>query len=110
MTAWLRFLEVYVYRHICLYAEVSSHGVIAMPVRGIDILQAAEVTLVNLVEQVLATYRQFYAVMSEQVQVHSCRQIEHGIVWRSRFRIINCIIMILSEVIFHVGADERPAA
>ena len=100
---------MYVYRNIYLQTDVAAHSVYAVAIRCVNIFQTAEVTLIYLIEKVLARQCQFYTVVPHQMQVYASRQIHQSIVWRCSLRVISREVMILSQVILHSCRKVCPA-
>ena len=95
-------LNVNIDWHADFQAEVPAHCRDALPsgkgVR-IDIFQPGKVRLIDFVEEVLAGKGELDAVVAKDVQVHACRQIEEGIAGSRCLCIIDCIELVLSEVV-----------
>ena len=94
-------------------AEVPAHSRDSLPsgsVVRINIFQSGEVRLIDFVEEVLTGKGEFDAVVSEDVQVHACRQVEEGIAGRRCFGVIDGIELVLPQVVFHPEGKESALA
>ena len=101
---------MYIDRNAHFKAEVPAHSRDALPARQgacIDIFQSGKVRLVGFVEEVLAREGKLDAVVTEDVQVHACREVEEGITGSSRLCVVNSIELVLPEVPDAIGGRSR---
>ena len=104
---------MYIDRNAHFKAEVPAHSRDALSARQgacIDIFQSGKVRLVGFVEEILAREGKFDAVVTEDMQVHACREVEEGITGSSRLCVVNSIELVLSEVVFHSKGKEGATA